>query len=85
VLPLAQAQRQVSFPLYVPRHIPAGGVLTGVRLYEITLIDPEAVRATIRANTKPATGYGLVWRYEDGRIMVRSLQGSPAEKAGMSS
>lgn len=83
VFSVAQAQRQVSFPLYVPRDIPAGGVLTGVRVYEITLMNPESVRATIRANTKPITDYGLVWRYEDDKITVRSLSGSPASKAGL--
>ena len=85
VLTVAEAQRQVSFPLYVPREIPAGGAVTGVRVYEITLSDPQSVQATIRVNTKPITGYGLVWRYENHNIMVRSLPGSPAEKAGLSS
>ncbi len=85
VLSVAQAQRQVPFPLYVPRDLPTDGVLTGVRVYEITLKNPELVRATIAANTKPITGYGLVWRYENDNIMVHSLPGSPADKAGLGS
>lgn len=91
ILSVAEAQKQVNFPIAVPRDIPAGGRLIGARVTQIevkgtTVPSNEQKRKSfVLAHRRIQKGYGLAISALNGRYMVRSLQGSPAEKAGIRS
>jgi hypothetical protein len=85
IISVEAAQREVPFTIRVPRFLPAGCRLDGVRVGQIVQRNREEVQARKRANAKPIHAYGIVLSFgiDDNEIFVRGLPGSPAERAGL--
>jgi hypothetical protein len=78
-----EAQRQISYPLWVPREIPAGGQMIGAVLYRIKAPDLPGEIARAQAERHYYTGYGLLFMELNGVIRVIGIPGSPAEREGL--
>lgn len=78
-----EAQRQVSYPFWVPHELPGGGQMMGAVVYRVKAPDLPGEIARARAQQHYHTGYGLALVDQYGVVSVFSAPGSPAERAGI--
>jgi hypothetical protein len=79
------AQQKVPFPLWVPRQMPSGGQLLGVRVSEPKVRNAAQALESYRTHRRGyvMTGTGIAVDLQGGRKVVFGLPGSPAERAGI--
>jgi hypothetical protein len=80
----AEAQQQVRFTIAVPKQMPAGSKLQGVRVFPVNV---QPVPSGLGRRRKPIKqrGYGVFVEPRGELYNIEAYPGSPAEKDGLSS
>lgn len=87
---LAEAQKSVSFPLFIPQEVPGQGKIYQARVQHLDIpdraqFDPKVQAEQARLHSHPIgrVSYGVQFDFQSDMPRIRSTGGSPAERAGV--